>query len=111
MYAIRSYYVLKAAMVGDYKTARAKHEAIYHNYFNRVSLDLGDSGTSAKTTEQRVVDFKNGDDPQLVSLYFQFGRYLMISGSQPGSQPMNLQGKWNDRVDPPWDCKYTTNIT
>ncbi|PTN09553.1 glycosyl hydrolase family 95 catalytic domain-containing protein [Mangrovibacterium marinum] len=102
--------ILKAAMGGDYQTAKAKHEAIYRNYFDRVSLDLGDSGASAKTTDQRVVDFKNGDDPQLVSLYFQFGRYLMISGSQPGSQPMNLQGKWNDRVDPPWDCKYTTNI-
>ncbi|WP_372772591.1 glycoside hydrolase N-terminal domain-containing protein [Mangrovibacterium sp.] len=102
--------ILKKALQTDYETAKGRHQEIYRHFFKRSTLDLGDSGASAKTTDQRVVDFKNGDDPQLVSLYFQFGRYLMISGSQPGSQPMNLQGKWNDRVDPPWDCKYTTNI-
>ena len=102
--------ILETAIQTDYKSAKAKHEEIYHRYFDRVSLDLGDSGASIKPTDERVVEFKNGDDPQLVSLYFQFGRYLMISGSQPGSQPLNLQGKWNDQVSPPWDCKYTTNI-
>jgi alpha-L-fucosidase 2 len=58
----------------------------------------------------RLRQFSTGNDPQLVSLYFQFGRYLLISSSQPGSQPATLQGKWNDRLTPPWDSKYTINI-
>ncbi|MGD9929235.1 MAG: glycoside hydrolase N-terminal domain-containing protein [Mangrovibacterium sp.] len=102
--------MLKTALNDDFDTAKAKHEAIYHRYFNRVSIDLGETAATALPTNERVEQFKEGDDPQLVSLYFQFGRYLMISASQPGTQPMNLQGIWNDRVTPPWDSKYTTNI-
>ncbi|MFV0378133.1 MAG: glycosyl hydrolase family 95 catalytic domain-containing protein [Mangrovibacterium sp.] len=102
--------LLKNAFNDNFETAKAKHVAIYRHYFDRVSLDLGETGAAKLPTDKRVELFKAGDDPQLVSLYFQFGRYLMISASQPGTQPMNLQGKWNDRVSPPWDCKYTTNI-
>lgn len=102
--------LLKNAFNDNFETAKAKHEAIYRHYFDRVSLDLGETGAAKLPTDKRVELFKAGDDPQLVSLYFQFGRYLMISASQPGTQPMNLQGKWNNRVSPPWDCKYTTNI-
>jgi alpha-L-fucosidase 2 len=63
-----------------------------------------------KPTNERIRDFSKQFDPQLASLYFQFGRYLLISSSQPGGQPANLQGIWNDMVTPPWDSKYTTNI-
>ncbi|MFV0366384.1 MAG: glycosyl hydrolase family 95 catalytic domain-containing protein [Mangrovibacterium sp.] len=99
------------ALQADFNSAYTAHQAKYQAYFNRVSIDLGDNPkASALTTDKRVENFRGGDDPQLVSLYFQFGRYLMISGSQPGGQPMNLQGIWNPRVSPSWDCKYTCNI-
>ena len=58
----------------------------------------------------RIKTFEEGGDPQLAALYLQFARYLMISGSRPGSQPLNLQGIWNESTSPPWDSKYTTNI-
>jgi alpha-L-fucosidase 2 len=63
-----------------------------------------------KPTNERIRDFSKQFDPQLAALYFQFGRYLLISSSQPCGQPANLQGIWNDMVTPPWDSKYTTNI-
>ncbi len=102
--------ILKEAMAGSFDRSKAAHTEIYKSYFDRVSIDLGDSEASAMPTDIRVERFKGGHDPQLVSLYFQFGRYLMIAGSQPGGQPLNLQGIWNDRVDPSWDSKYTCNI-
>ncbi len=102
--------ILKEAMAGSFDRSKAAHTEIYKSYFDRVSIDLGDSEASAMPTDIRVERFKGGHDPQLVSLYFQFGRYLMIAGSQSGGQPLNLQGIWNDRVDPSWDSKYTCNI-
>lgn len=102
---------LADALKNDFEKAYAAHKAKYTAYFNRVSIDLGDNPkASALTTDKRVANFKEGNDPQLVSLYFQFGRYLMISGSQPGGQPLNLQGIWNPNVSPSWDSKYTCNI-
>ncbi len=102
---------LEEALKADFNKAYAAHKAKYAAYFNRVSIDLGNNAkASALTTDKRVENFRGGNDPQLVSLYFQFGRYLMISGSQPGGQPLNLQGIWNPRVSPSWDCKYTCNI-
>ena len=98
------------AVNGDYKTIRAEHLRTYRNQFKRVSLELGDTPPPAKPTHLRLLDFAGGEDPQLAALYFQFGRYLLISSSQPGGQPANLQGIWNDRMEPPWDSKYTTNI-
>lgn len=86
------------------------HITAYQKYFNRVSLDLGTSDASQMPTDERIKNFASGNDPQLVSLYFQFGRYLLISSSQKGGQPANLQGIWNDRMSPPWDSKYTINI-
>lgn len=71
---------------------------------------LGDSPQSGKTTDLRIKEFANAEDPQLVGLYFQFGRYLLISSSQPGNQPANLQGIWNHQLNPAWDSKYTVNI-
>lgn len=94
----------------SFKEIREDHIEQYRSYFDRVDLDLGVTDAVNKPTDQRVVDFKSGDDPQLVSLYFQFGRYLLISSSQPGNQPANLQGIWNDKLSPPWDSKYTINI-
>ena len=61
-------------------------------------------------TDERIRDFANGSDPQLVAMVFQYGRYLMISSSREGGQPANLQGIWNDSNHPAWDSKYTVNI-
>lgn len=94
----------------SYSAMRKAHIGAYREYFDRVSLDLGTSPAAARTTDVRVKEFAQGDDPQLVELYFQFGRYLLICSSQPGGQPANLQGIWNESLTPPWDSKYTTNI-
>ncbi|RZK59715.1 MAG: glycoside hydrolase family 95 protein [Pedobacter sp.] len=88
----------------------AGHKTFYKNYFNRVKLDLGTSEAIKKPTNIRIQEFANGSDPQLAELYFQFGRYLLISSSQQGSQPANLQGIWNGELKGPWDSKYTVNI-
>src|SRR5690606_37648945 len=87
-----------------------EHVAEYQRYFNRVSLDLGITEAAAVPTDQRIKNFKAVNDPALVSLYYQYGRYLLISSSQPGGQPANLQGIWNRSLTPPWDSKYTINI-
>jgi alpha-L-fucosidase 2 len=86
------------------------HIAAYQHYFNRVKLDLGKTVAVKNPTDQRLSEFANGNDPQLAALYFQYGRYLLISSSQPGGQPANLQGIWNDKMNPPWGSKYTINI-
>lgn len=86
------------------------HMATYQHFFNRVQLDLGTTDSIKNPTDVRVRDFRNGNDPQLVTLYFQFGRYLLIAASQPGGQPANLQGIWNPLMNPPWGSKYTINI-
>lgn len=93
-----------------YEKAIAEHVAFYQKQFDRVSLSLGKSEYEDKPTDQRIKDFATSNDLGLVVTYFQFGRYLMISGSQPGGQPMNLQGIWNGKIRPPWRCRYTLNI-
>ena len=102
--------ILDKAASKAYKSMRKAHVAEYQKYFDRVSLDLGTTPAASATTDVRVKDFAGGDDPQLVELYFQFGRYLLICSSQPGGQPANLQGIWADGLSPAWDSKYTTNI-
>jgi alpha-L-fucosidase 2 len=102
-------YLAKASSK-KYYALQSAHSEFYKQYFDRVSLDLGTSPSQSKPTDVRLKEFKNNNDPQLVSLYFQFGRYLLICSSQPGGQPANLQGKWNDLIAPPWDSKYTINI-
>lgn len=99
-----------ATIGSDYRKAKAAHTARYREYFDRVSLDLGTSPAEQLPTDKRVEQFKEGYDPQLIELYFQFGRYLLISCSQPGGQAANLQGIWNDKPKAPWDGKYTANI-
>jgi alpha-L-fucosidase 2 len=94
----------------SWKTLKSEHRADYRELFDRVSLDLGHSEISVRPTDQRLASFHEDEDPSLVSLLFQYGRYLLISSSRPASQPANLQGIWNDRMAPPWDSKYTINI-
>ena len=102
--------IISRAVKKDYGSQLAAQVKFYQQYYNRVSLDLGSNASAALPTDQRIRNFKTTYDPQLLSLYFQFGRYLLISSSQPGDQPGNLQGKWNDRIKPAWDSKYTINI-
>lgn len=93
----------------SYSALREAHVADYKNLFDRVSINLGAGGGNLPTPE-RVTRSIDVDDPGLAALYFQFGRYLMIAGSRPGGQPLNLQGLWNPHVIPPWAGAYTTNI-
>jgi alpha-L-fucosidase 2 len=101
---------LSAAMLKEYDLQKASHITAYQKFFNRVKLNLGSTDAAKLSTDERIKLFKTGNDPALVSLYFQFGRYLLICSSQSGNQPATLQGKWNSKVAPPWDSKYTVNI-
>ncbi|RZJ39373.1 MAG: glycoside hydrolase family 95 protein [Chryseobacterium sp.] len=101
---------LEQALPKSFDEIKTAHTIYYQKFFNRVALDLGTNENAKKPTNERIRDFSKQFDPELASLYFQFGRYLLISSSQPGGQPANLQGIWNDMVTPPWDSKYTTNI-
>ena len=102
--------VLKEIEGKSYKNLKAEHISDYRDLFKRVELELGDTELSMRPTNERLISFKEDEDPSLVSLLFQYGRYLLISSSRPGTQPANLQGIWNDRLSPPWDSKYTINI-
>jgi len=93
-----------------YKVIKDNHINDFSNLFNRVKLDLGSSDISNRPTNERLISFNQDEDPNLVSLLYQYGRYLLISSSRPGTQPANLQGIWNDQLSPPWDSKYTINI-
>ena len=92
-----------------YESLLAEHIKAYTAHFNRVSLTLP-STSDITETRDRLVNFANDNDPALVALLFQYGRYLLISSSQPGGEPANLQGIWNDREHAPWDSKFTINI-
>ena len=86
--------------------------AAHQRLFHRVAIDLGRTPEAVATlpTDERVARFADGGDPALAALYHQFGRYLLICCSRPGTQPANLQGIWNDLLSPPWESKYTINI-
>ena len=102
---------LAEAMKVEYKTAIKQHTQIYSKQFSRFKLDLGDLGEESQLpTTQRIINFQNNQDPALVTLLSQFGRYLLICSSQPGGQPANLQGIWCNSMYPAWDSKYTINI-
>lgn len=95
----------------SFQTLRAAHIADYQRIFNRVTLDLEGTSRSYLPTHKRLEAYKNSpDDRKLESLLFQYGRYLMIASSQPGSMPANLQGLWNNTNTPPWNCDYHMNI-
>ena len=101
---------LNLARNKKYSQAKEEHIAFYKKQFDRVKLDLGTSEAAKKETHIRVKNFKEGNDISLSTLLFQYGRYLLISSSQPGGQPANLQGIWNKELLAPWDGKYTVNI-
>jgi alpha-L-fucosidase 2 len=101
---------LAAAAEKSFAALRDAHVAKYRQEFRRVSLNLGAGSAPALPTDERIRQFNAGGDPGLAALYFQFGRYLLISCSQPGGQPATLQGLWNDSMNPPWGSKYTINI-
>ncbi len=95
----------------SYSELRDRHLKDYQHYFNRVRFDIGESDAAHFPVDQRLRAFQRGsEDPQLLALYFQFGRYLLISSSRPGSLPANLQGIWADGLNPPWDADYHINI-
>jgi len=102
---------LREASRRGFDELRARHVADYRALFDRMDLELaGDPGRETLTTDARIAAFRETDDPALAALCFRFGRYLMIAGSRPGTQPLNLQGIWNDQVIPPWASSYTVNI-
>jgi alpha-L-fucosidase 2 len=101
---------LEAALTKNFEEIKTAHVAYYQKFFHRVALDLGINAAANATTDERIRNFSKQFDPQLAALYFQFGRYLLISSSQPGGQPANLQGIWNDMLFPAWESKYTMNI-
>ena len=102
---------LTAASVKTYNQLLIAHVADYQKYFNRVVLSLTDNLADDQPTDKRLSDYKiTRNDPRLEELYFQFGRYLLISSSRPGGIPANLQGIWNKELRPSWRSNYTTNI-
>lgn len=91
------------------ETLYKRHVTAHQKLFNRVRIDLGDS--IVRPTDERLDAVRAGaTDPDLIALYFQFGRYLLITSSRPGGLPANLQGIWNASMNPPWKSGYTTNI-
>ncbi|MGD0251865.1 MAG: glycoside hydrolase family 95 protein [Verrucomicrobiota bacterium] len=102
---------IAAASKISFEDLRSTTIAEHQKLFRRVELNLGDNGdANSLPTDERIKHFENGNDPQLAALYFQFARYLLICSSRPGTQPANLQGIWNDSMNPPWGSKYTINI-
>ena len=101
---------LRDALKSSFAEIKSRHYDTYSKQFKRVNLNLGNDAYADKTTDWRVEHFKEHNDEHLVETYFQFGRYLLICTSQPGTQPPTLQGIWNDKMLPSWDSKYTCNI-
>ena len=104
---------LKSVCQRGFDSVLAAHLADYQNLFQRVKLDLGHSDRESLPTDERLNQVKISglaDDPAFAALYFQYGRYLLISSSRAGGQPANLQGLWNDDLNPPWESKWTLNI-
>lgn len=107
---------LRDAVAKGYEKLKQQHEDLYHQYYDRVRIDLGKDQYAGMPTSKRIEQFaatkqKGMPDNHLVATYFQFGRYLLICSSQPDNiNPANLQGIWNEKMLPSWDSKYTTNI-
>ena len=93
----------------SFNKLKSDHQLLYRQKFNRVDLNLGDQD-NVTPTNQRLIDFQNNDDPAFAALYFHYGRYLMISGTNENSLPLNLQGLWSNQVQTPWNGDYHLNI-
>jgi alpha-L-fucosidase 2 len=106
----KSIALLSNSMNKEFSKALIAHTNYYRKLFGRVSLDLPSTNNTDQPTNERLANFQKSNDPSLVALVFQYGRYLLISSSQPGGEPANLQGLWNDNLNAPWDGKYTINI-
>ena len=100
---------LAAAVAKPFATLRDAHVADHARLFGRVRLDLG-APPADRPTDERLRAYRHGEDPALVALVFQYGRYLLVASSRPGTQPANLQGIWNEDVRPPWSSNWTINI-
>lgn len=99
------------AQVNSYEKLKQEHISDFENLFNRVTLDLGKNKQENLPTNERQLQYSRGAyDPGLEELYFQYGRYLLISSSRPGTLPAHLQGKWNNKMNPAWACDYHMNI-
>ncbi len=101
---------LTTAVGKSFEQLLEAHVKDHQRLFRRAELDLGTTDIAKRPTDERISSYGAGRDPQLEVLYFQFGRYLLIASSRPGSQPANLQGIWNDHVRPPWSSNWTLNI-
>ncbi|GGO07889.1 glycoside hydrolase family 95 protein [Saccharibacillus kuerlensis] len=102
---------LKDALALDRHVLRERHIREHTALFSRVELDLGGTERAGIPTDERLEAYKQGAaDPALEALYFHYGRYLLMGSSRPGTQPANLQGIWNDQIEPPWNSNYTSNI-
>lgn len=102
---------ISQAIRKSYLNLRNSHVAEHHRLFGRVQMDLGSTEISSLPTDQRLKAVKDGkDDPALATLYFHYGRYLLICSSRPGTLPANLQGIWNEHIAAPWNADYHTNI-
>ena len=102
---------LSKAADRDFASLLERHTADFGSFFDRVVLDLGPDPVPGLATDERLRRYAEGaSDPYLETLYFQFGRYLLISSSRTPGVPANLQGIWNPHLRPPWSSNYTTNI-
>ena len=106
----RSRRCLEKAMANKWGESMERHVKKFDSYMSRSTLWLGENRYEGMATSERVARFAEHDDAHLVATYYAFGRYLLICSSQPGCQPANLQGIWNDKLMPSWDSKYTCNI-
>ena len=102
--------IMTAVENRDWDAIKSTHTKDYQELFNRVSIDLGSNKNPSLPTDDRLERAVKSNDSDFAALLFQYGRYLLISSSRPGGQPANLQGIWNDRLDPPWGSRYTVNI-
>jgi len=110
--SVRAEADLAAALGWSYDSILADHIADHRRFFDRVTLELPVTPAAELPTDERLANLhgsKEGD-PQLAALFFQYGRYLLMASSRPGTQPANLQGIWNDQLRPPWSCNWTINI-
>ena len=102
--------LLEHAMAYTAEDSCARHVQKYRAQFDRCRVEFGEDPAPGRTVPERLATFRETHDPYLASLYFAFGRYLLIASSQPGTQPPTLQGIWNEWLWPPWKSSYTTNI-